>query len=167
MVMHKKQLLDLLYIAVVLCVVIGQLYADKCDYHTKSLRCRWLQYAVFVGINGWHGNNIFSIFSVSCYGISLFKALPKTKFVNCLRKDSKNTKRTYKVAQQVFHEYLWKKAIAEPTEKSEVARVLKRFYVEVRRRFRYHVYFLRLQCIIEQLSDSVFVICKIINVDNW
>ena len=29
-----------------------------------SLRCRLLQYAVFVGINGWHGNNIFSIFSV-------------------------------------------------------------------------------------------------------
>ena len=27
-----------------------------------------------------------------------------------------------------------------------------------------HVYFLRLQCIIKQLSDSVFVICKIINV---
>ena len=38
-----------------------------------SLRCRLLQYAVFVGINGWHGNNIFSIFSVSCYGILLFK----------------------------------------------------------------------------------------------
>ena len=40
----------------------------------------------------------------------------------------------------------------------------RRFYVEIRRRFRYHVYFLRLQCIIKQLSDSVFVICKIINV---
>ena len=25
----------LLYIAVVLCVVIGQLHADKCDYHAK------------------------------------------------------------------------------------------------------------------------------------
>ena len=25
-----------------------------------SLRCRLLQYAVFVGINGWHGNDIFS-----------------------------------------------------------------------------------------------------------
>ena len=25
--------ITLLYIAVVLCVVIGQLYADKCDYH--------------------------------------------------------------------------------------------------------------------------------------
>ena len=24
-----------------------------------SLRCRLLQYAVFVGINGWYGNNIF------------------------------------------------------------------------------------------------------------
>ena len=36
-------------------------------------------------------------------------------------------KRTYKVAQQVFHEYLLEKGIAEPTEKSEIARVLKRF----------------------------------------
>ena len=25
----------LLYIAIVLCVVIGQLHADKCDYHVK------------------------------------------------------------------------------------------------------------------------------------
>ena len=39
-----------------------------------SLRCRLLQYAVFVGINGWHGNNIFSIFSVSCYGILLLSS---------------------------------------------------------------------------------------------
>ena len=131
-----------------------------------SLRCRLLQYAVFVGINGWHSINIFfSIFSVSCYGISLFKALLKTKFVNCLKKKTPKTqKKTYKVAQQVFHEYLLKKRIAEPTEKSEIARVLKRFYVEVSRRFRYHVYFLRLQCIIKQLSDEVFVICGIINV---
>ena len=65
-------------------------------------------------------------------------------------KDFKNTKRTYKVSQQVFHEYLLEKGIAEPTEKTKF--------------FRYHVYFLRLQCIIKQLSDSVFVICKIINV---
>ena len=74
---------------------------------------------------GWRGNNIFfSIFSVSCYGIS-----PKTKFVNCLRKKTPKTreKRTYKVAQQVFHEYLLEKGIAEPTEKSEIARVLKKF----------------------------------------
>ena len=65
-----------------------------------------------------------SIFSVSCYGIS-----PKTKFVNCLRKKTPKThaKRTYKVAQQVYHEYLLEKGIAEPTEKSEIARVLKRF----------------------------------------
>ena len=59
--------------------MIGQLYADKSDYHTicrllsylladnwvicmLSLRCRLLQYAVFVGINGWHGNNIFLYF---------------------------------------------------------------------------------------------------------
>ena len=31
----------LLYIAVVLCIVIGQLHADKCDYHAI---CRQLSY---------------------------------------------------------------------------------------------------------------------------
>ena len=39
-------------------------------------------------------------------------------------KDSKNTCKKniqYKVAQQVFHEYLLEKGIAEPTEKSEIA----------------------------------------------
>ena len=67
-----------------------------------SLRCRLLQYAVFVGINGWHGNNIFLYIFCFIFQINLF--------------------------------------------------------------FRCHVYFLRLQCIIKQLADSVFVICKIINV---
>ena len=38
-----------------------------------------------------------------------------------------HARKTYKVAQQVFHEYLLEKGIAEPTEKSEIARVLKRF----------------------------------------
>ena len=37
------------------------------------------------------------------------------------------------------------------------------FIFEINLFFRYHVYFLRLQCIIKQLSDSVLVICKIIN----
>ena len=61
-----------------------------------SLRCRLLQYAVFVGINGWYGNNIFLYIFCFIFQINLF--------------------------------------------------------------FRYHVYFLRLQCIIKQLSDSVFLI---------
>ena len=38
------------------------------------------------------------------------------------------------------------------------------FIFQINLFFRCHVYFLRLQCIIKQLSDSVFVICKIINV---
>ena len=70
-----------------------------------SLRCRLLQYAVFVGINGWHGNNIFSIFSVSCYGIFLFK--------------------------------LFEGEMRQLLEEKD------------------------LKCIIKQLSDSVFVICKL------
>ena len=59
-----------------LCILIlwlSYLLADNWVICMLSLRCRLLQYAVFVGINGWHGNNIFSIFSVSCYGILLFK----------------------------------------------------------------------------------------------
>ena len=47
-------------------------------------------------------------------------------------KESENTKRTYKAAQQVFHEYLVEKEIKEPTETSEIAWVSKRFYVEAR-----------------------------------
>ena len=96
----------------------------------SSLRCRLLQYAVIIGINGWHGSNIFfSIFSISCYGIS-----PKTINRQSLRqslqeKDSKNTckKNIQSRSTEVFHEYLLEKGIAEPTEKSEIARVLKRF----------------------------------------
>ena len=38
-----------------------------------------------------------------------------------------HAERTYKVAQQVFHKYLLEKGIAEPTEKSKIARGLKRF----------------------------------------
>ena len=73
-----------------------------------SLRCRLLQYAVFVGINGWHGNNIFFDIFCSCYGILLFKLF---RGRNASMLEGKRD----------------------------------------------------LKCIIKQLSDSVFVICKIIN----
>jgi argininosuccinate lyase len=50
-------------------------------------------------------------------------------------KDADNTKRTYKVAKEVFYEYLNEKlGIPEPTEKSELAQVLKKFYVEARKK---------------------------------
>ena len=42
----------LLYIAVVLCVVIGQLYADKCDYHTMHVEPT-VQIITVCGIR-WH-----------------------------------------------------------------------------------------------------------------
>ena len=45
-------------------------------------------------------------------------------------KDADNTKRKYKVAKEVFYEYLDQKGIPEPTEKSKLAQVLKKFYVE-------------------------------------
>jgi hypothetical protein len=49
-------------------------------------------------------------------------------------KDADNTKRTYKVAKEVFYEYLNEKGIPEPTAKSELAQVLKKFYVEARKK---------------------------------
>ena len=73
-----------------------------------SLRCRLLQYAVSVGINGWHGNNIFRYF--------LFHVM-----ASCFLSSSEGE-------------------IRQLLEEKD------------------------LQCIIKQLSDSVFVICKIINV---
>ena len=47
-------------------------------------------------------------------------------------KDSKNTKRSTKVAKEVFQEYLKEKNIQEPHSRKELAQVLKSFYVEVR-----------------------------------
>ena len=47
-------------------------------------------------------------------------------------KDSKNTKRSTKVAKELFYGYLKEKNIQEPHNKKELAQVLKSFYVEVR-----------------------------------
>ena len=86
-----------------------------------SLRCRLLQYAVFVVM----ARTFFRYFLFHVMA-SRFLSSSKDEIRQLLEeKDSKNKKRTF---------------------------------------FRHHVYFLSLQCIIKQLSDSVFVICKIINV---
>ena len=67
-------------------------------------------------------------------------------------KDSENTKRSTKVAKELFYEYLKEKNIQESHDKKELAQVLKSFYVEARKRMA------KKQCIIKQLLDSVFVI---------
>ena len=111
----------------------------------------------------WQQHFFLSIFSVSCYGIS-----PKTKFVNCLRKKTPKThaKEHIKSLNKCFMNICWKRGL----QNSEIAREKRNcssFKKVLGKRnlfFRYHVYFLRLQCIIKQLSDSVFVICGIINV---
>ena len=74
--------------------------------------------------------------------------------------DSKNTKRSTKVAKELFHEYLKEKNIQEPDDKTELAHVLKTvFFVTVR------LWLSSLkQCIIKQLLDSVFVISGIVKV---
>ena len=47
-------------------------------------------------------------------------------------KDSENTKKSTKVAKELFYEYLKEKNIQEAHDKKELAQVLKSFYVEMR-----------------------------------
>lgn len=49
-------------------------------------------------------------------------------------KDSENTKKSTKLAQQVFFEYLKEKRLAEPAEPAELAKCLSSFYVEARKK---------------------------------
>ena len=72
-------------------------------------------------------------------------------------KDSQNTKRSTKVAKELFSEYVKEKKLREPEEKEELAQTLKTFYVEARKKEF-------VQCIIKQLLDSVLVISRIIKV---
>ena len=80
-------------------------------------------------------------------------------------KDSENTKRSTKVAKELFYEYLKEKNIQEPHDKKELAQVLKSFYVFMLIAAIMHLsLFSSKQCIIKQLLDSVFVISGIIKV---
>ena len=90
--------------------------------------------------------------------------------------DSENTKRSTKVAKDLFYEYLKEKNIQEPHDKKELAQALKSFYVEARKKdgsfysMTVIAAIMRLsllsskQCIIKQLLDSAFVISGIIKV---
>ena len=49
-------------------------------------------------------------------------------------KDSGNTKRSTKVAKELFYEYLKEKNIQEPHDKKELAQVLKSFFAEARKK---------------------------------
>ena len=72
-------------------------------------------------------------------------------------KDSPNTKRSTKVAKELFADYVKEKKLREPEEKKELAQTLKTFYVEARKKeFG--------KCIIKQSLDLVFVISRIIKV---
>ena len=72
-------------------------------------------------------------------------------------KDSQNTKRSTKVAKELFANYVKDKKLREPEEKKELAQTLKTCYVEARKKGF-------VQCIIKQLLDSVFVISRITKV---
>ena len=67
-------------------------------------------------------------------------------------KDSQNTKRSTKVAKELFSDNMKEKKLTEPEEKKELAQTLKTFYVEARKK------------VIKQLLDSVFVISRITEV---
>ena len=72
-------------------------------------------------------------------------------------KDSQNTKRSTKVTKELFSDNMKEKKLREPGEKKELAQTLKTFYIEARKKEF-------VQCAIKQLSDSVFVISRIIEV---
>ena len=87
---------------------------------------------------------------------SRFASSPQQEIEKLLEdKDSENTKRSTKVAKELFYEYLKEKNIQEPHDKKELAQVLKSFYV-----FMLIAAIMRLslfsskQCIIKQLLDS-------------
>ena len=48
--------------------------------------------------------------------------------------DSQNTKRSTKVAKELFADYVKEKNLREPEEKKELAQTLKTFYVEARKK---------------------------------
>ena len=81
-------------------------------------------------------------------------------------KDSENTKRSTKVAKELFYEYLKEKNFQEPHDKKELAQVLKSFYafMLIAATMRLSLFSSK-QCIIKQLIDSVFVISRIIKVE--
>ena len=108
---------------------------------------------------------------------SRFAASTQQKIEKLLEdNDSENTKRSTKVAKDLFYEYLKEKNIQELHDKKELAQVLKSFYVEARKKdgsfysmtviaaiMRLSLFSSK-QCIIKQFLDSVFVISGIIKV---
>ena len=71
---------------------------------------------------------------------------------NSWRQGLTNTKRSTKVAKQLFADYVKEKKMREPEEKKELAQTVKTFHVEARKKGF-------VQCIIKQL-DSVFGISR-------
>ena len=69
-------------------------------------------------------------------------------------KDSQNTKRSTKVANELFSDNMKEKNLTEPEEKKQLAQTLKTFYVEARKKEF-------VQCVIKQLLDLVFVISRV------
>ena len=49
-------------------------------------------------------------------------------------KDSENTKRSTKVAKQIWKDFLLEKNVEEPSEKRDLALILKSFYVYARKK---------------------------------
>ena len=70
--------------------------------------------------------------------------------------EDENTKRSTKVANQLFADHMKEKKLREPEEKKELAQTVKTFHVEATKKGF-------VQCKIKQL-DSVFVISRIIEV---
>ena len=83
--------------------------------------CRLLQYAVFVGMATKQSSKKFC--DLICFHAmaSRFLSSSEDEIRQLLEeKDSKNTKRTYKVAQQVFQEYLLERGLQSRPKKAKL-----------------------------------------------
>ena len=70
-----------------------------------------------------------------CKMASRFASLTEQEIEKVVEdKDSQNTKRSTKVAKELFADYVKEKKLREPEEKKELEETLKTFYVETRRK---------------------------------
>ena len=55
-------------------------------------------------------------------------------------KDAENAKRSTKVGKQIWRDFLLEKNVEEPSEKRDLALVLKSFYVDARKKMVLHTH---------------------------
>ena len=79
---------------------------------------------------------------------SRFASLTEQDIEKVVEDKDSQTKRSTKVAKELFADYVKEEKLREPEEKKGLAQTFKTFYVEVRKKGF-------VQCIMKQLLDSV------------